>query len=114
MEHQGRGVGGVSEGRFIRLPGGKKTPVYTDTGGKLGTVEWFAIDPLDGRIALVMIVSRRLGLFAPKRLALPWNALSVEPDTGRLVVRTEDGLDQGLGARSAPALRRDPSRVEPL
>ena len=76
MEHQGRGVSGVSEGRFIRLPGGKKTPVYTDTGGKLGTVEWFAVDPLEGRIALVMIVSRRFGLFAAKRLALPWNAIS--------------------------------------
>ncbi|MCU0892854.1 MAG: PRC-barrel domain-containing protein [Rhodospirillales bacterium] len=106
-------MSGVSEGRFIRLPGGKKTPVYTDTGGKLGAVESFAVDPLDGRIALVMIVSRRFGVFATKRLALPWTALSVEPDTGRLVVRTEDGLKQGLGARSAPALRRDPSRVEP-
>jgi hypothetical protein len=114
MEHQGRGLSGVSEGRFIRLPGGKKTPVYTDTGGRLGTVEWFAVDPLEGRIALVMIVSRRFGLFAAKRLALPWNALSVEADSGRLVVRTEEGLDQGIGARSAPALRRDPSRVEPL
>lgn len=61
-----------------------------------------------------MIVSRRFGLFAAKRLALPWNALSVEPESGRLVVRTEEGLDQGIGARSAPALRRDPSRVEPL
>lgn len=112
MEHRGRGGSSGSEGRFIRLPGSGRTQVYTDTGERLGAVEWFAIEPLDGRIALVMIVSRRLGLFAEKRLVLPWNALAVDPDTGRLVVRTEDGLEQGLGTRMAPALRRDPSRVE--
>lgn len=112
MEHQGRSGSGGSEGRFIRLPGGGKTAVHTDTGEKLGLVEWFAVDPLEGRIALVMIVSRRFGLFAPKRLALPWNALAVEAETGRLVVRTEDGQEQGLGARFAPASRRDPARVE--
>ncbi len=112
MEHQGGGGSGGSEGRFIRLPASGKTAVHTDTGEKLGLVEWFAVDPLEGRIALVMIVSRRFGLFAPKRLALPWNALAVEPETGRLVVRTEEGQDQAPGARFAPASRRDPARVE--
>jgi sporulation protein YlmC with PRC-barrel domain len=111
MEHQVSG-GGSSEGRFVRLSSGRGTPVYTDTGSKLGTVEWFAVDPLSGRIALVTIVSRRFGLFARKQLALPWNALAVEPGTGRLVVRTEDGLERGVGGRLTPALRRDPARVE--
>lgn len=112
MEHQAAGGGGGSEGRFVRLSGGRGTAVYTDTGSRLGTVDWFSVDPLSGRIALVMIVSRRFGLFAPKRLALPWNALSVDPDGGRLVVRTEDGADQGAGGRLPRAVRRDPARVD--
>ncbi len=113
MEHQAWGVGVGSEGRFVRFSGGRGTPVYTDTGTKLGTVDWFTVDPLAGRIALVMIVSRRFGLFARNRLALPWSALAVEPDTGRLVVRTEDGLAQELGGRMPLAVRRDPARLDP-
>lgn len=112
MEHQAGGGGGALEGRFVRFPASKGMPVYTDTGKKLGTVAWFTLDPLSGRIALVMIVSHRFGLFAPKQLALPWGALAVEPGTGRLVVRTEEGLEQGLGGRLSPAGRRDPARVE--
>ncbi len=113
MEHQALGVGAGSEGRFVRFSGGRGTPVYTDTGSRLGTVDWFTVDPLTGRIALVMIVSRRFGLFAPKRLALPWSALAVEPESGRLVVRTEDGLAQGLGGPIPLAVRRDPARLDP-
>ncbi|HSO42523.1 MAG TPA: hypothetical protein VLR47_06750 [Rhodospirillales bacterium] len=60
----------------------------------------------------MMIISRRFGLFAPKQLALPWSSLVVEPDTGRLVVRTDDGLQQGVKARLSPAVRRDPARIE--
>ena len=114
MEHQASARSGAAEGRFVRFAGGKGTPVYTDTGNRLGAIEWFTVDPLTGRIALVMIVSRRFGLFARQRFALPWSALAVEPRSGRLVVRTEDGLEQGLGRRLAPVMRRDPSRVEPL
>ena len=114
MEHQAGRASGAVEGLFVRFSGGKGAIVCTDTGRKLGTVEWFAIDPLSGRIALVTIVSRRFGLFARQRFALPWSALAVEPRSGRLVVRTEDGLEQGLGRRLAPVMRRDPSRVEPL
>ena len=112
MEHQASARSGAAEGRFVRFVSAKGTPVYTDTGSRLGAVEWFTVDPLTGRIALVMIVSRRFGLFAQKQLALPWSSLVVEPDTGRLVVRTDDGLQQGVKARLSPAVRRDPARIE--
>lgn len=100
------------DGRLVRFAGAKGTPVYRHDGGKLGAIEYFALDPLSGRIALVTISSRRFGLFARKQATLPWSAFSLDAATGRLVVRGGRPPGDTLGGRFAPIARRDPSRID--
>lgn len=103
---------GRTEGRLVRFAGGKGTPVYKQDGRRLGTVEWFALDPLSGRIALVTISSRRFGLFAPKQATLPWSALSLDATSGRLILRASRAAAETSEGRFFPVARRDPARAE--
>ncbi len=112
MELKAVDGGGRADGRLVRFAGGKGTPVYKHDGGRLGIIEWFALDPLSGRIVLVTISRRRFALFARKQATLPWSALSLDEATGRLMVRAKRPADESRGAGFTPVSRRDPARAE--
>jgi hypothetical protein len=110
MRHKGDEGNWWPDGRLVRFVGGKGTVIYTDTGKRLGRLESLAIDPVAGRIVLVMIAVSHIGPFGRKQLVLPWTAFALDESTGRLLARTEEGPNKDPGGRSSLVVRRDPAR----
>lgn len=112
MEARSADAGERAASRLVRFAGGNGTPVYRHDGRRLGTIDWLALDPDSGRIALVTLSSRRFGLFARKQATLPWSAFSLDETSGRLTLRGKRPAEETVAQGSARVVRRDPARAE--
>lgn len=112
MELKTGDAGERAYGPLVRFACGNGTPVYRQDGSRLGTIDWFALDPVSGRIALVTLSSRRFVVFARKQATLPWSAFSLDETSGRLTLRDKRTSEEIRGRGYTPVARRDPARAE--
>ena len=80
-----------------------------DSSGKdIGKVSRLMIDPTDGRVASLVITTGGTMGVGSNTISVPWNAVKVGQDRGKLVVTASQTLEEAPKATPPPSESRNP------
>ena len=77
--------------------------VRDSEGRDVGKVDRLMIDPNDGRISSIIIATGGTMGVGSHMISVPWNAVKVGQDRGKVIVTASQMLDSAPGRASAPA-----------